>query len=145
MRRGQGKSHVFAPQAPRLMDTRGVFSLAPRLRQIERDFPGPRRFFEYPTLFWLASSDRAIRLLPWLGLVCGVVAIFGGTPGYVALACAWLIWLSFEPADCIFPWDTMLFEASFLVLLCRWCPTCPSSTPRRCRGPAWPSCFAGSP
>src|SRR5687768_4102695 len=38
-------------------------------------------------------------------------------PGYVALACAWLMWLSLEPGGCIFPWDTMLFEVAFLVLL----------------------------
>jgi hypothetical protein len=115
----------FVPQLTMLMGSRGLLPLAPRLRQIERDFPGPRRFFEYPTLFWLSSSDRAIRLLPWLGLVCGLVAIYGGTPGYIALACAWLMWLSLEPAGAIFPWDTMLFEVSFLVLFVPAVPMLP--------------------
>jgi hypothetical protein len=106
----------LAPQAERMLGSRGVLHLALRLEQIKRDFPGPRRFFEYPTLFWISCSDRAIRILPWLGLLCGVIAVFGGPAGYVALACAWLLWLSIEPAAAIFPWDTMLYEVSFLVL-----------------------------
>lgn len=115
----------FAPQAPALMGEHGVMNLAARLRRIERDFPGPRRFLEYPTLFWLSSGPRAIRLFPWLGLLCGVIAIFGGTPGYVALICAWLLWLSMEPAGTIFPWDTLLYEVSFLVLFLPAVPLLP--------------------
>jgi hypothetical protein len=106
----------FALQAEHMMGSNGVMPLAPRLVQIKRDFPGLRRFFEYPTVFWLDCSDRAVRLVPWLGFVCGFIAILGGTPGYMALACAWLLWLSIEPAGCIFPWDTMLYELAFLVL-----------------------------
>lgn len=104
------------PQLEMLLGSRGLLPIERRLACIRRDFPGPRRFFEYPSVLWLNSSDAFVRLIPWLGLTCGLVAIYGGPIGPWASALAFVLWLSIEPAALLFPWDTMLQEVGFLVL-----------------------------
>jgi hypothetical protein len=99
-----------------IIGARGAAPLAARLQHCRRDFPGVRRFFEFPTVFWLHASDRTIAMVPWLGVLAGVLACYGGPIGYAGLLLGWLLWLSVEPAGLIFPWDTMLQEAGFLVL-----------------------------
>ena len=84
--------------------------------RIRRDFPGLRRFFEYPSLFWLNSSDSVLRVAPFIGTLAGLWAIVGGPYAFWALAFAWVLWLSLETRGLIFPWDTMLQELGFLVL-----------------------------
>ncbi len=109
-----------------IIGTRGAAPLTARLAATRRDFPGVRRFFEFPTVFWLSSSDAMLRLVPLLGIASGVVAMYGGPVGYAALVLGWLLWLSVEPAGLIFPWDTMLQEAGFLVLFVPWVEPLPS-------------------
>jgi hypothetical protein len=104
------------PQLEAVVGTKGIIPVAARLRAIRRDFPGLRRFLDYPTVFWLSSSDGAVKLIPWVGVVCGLCMIYGGPVGPWALGLAWLLWLSLEPAALIFPWDTMLQEIGFLAL-----------------------------
>ena len=72
-----------------------------RLSRRVRAIPpsGIRRFFEFPTVFWLHASDSTIRLVPWLGVFAGVLACYGGPIGYVGLVLGWMLWLSVEPAD----------------------------------------------
>lgn len=107
---------ALAPQLVGIIGSRGAGPLAARLARARRDFPGVRRFFDFPTIFWLNSSDTMIRLVPLIGIVAGVMALIGGPIGWVGLAIGWVLWLSVEPAGLIFPWDTMLQEAGFLVL-----------------------------
>jgi lipase maturation factor 1 len=94
----------------------GAASIDMRLTRIRRDFPGIRRFFDFPTVFWLNSSDGMIRAVPMLGVLCGVLACYGGPVGYVGLLLGWFLWNSVEPAGLIFPWDTLLQEVGFLTL-----------------------------
>ncbi|MDD9945931.1 MAG: lipase maturation factor family protein [Myxococcales bacterium] len=75
-----------------------------------------RRFFEHPTLLWVLRSDRALRTLPIAGVLCGLAAVYGGTPGFVGLLLGWVLWLSLEPVGILYPWDTLLMEVGFLVL-----------------------------
>jgi Lipase maturation factor len=107
---------ALAPQVALTLASGGIIPLKPRLAQIKRDYPGVRRFFDNPSVMWISTSDGFIHAMPVLGLLCGVLAVYGGPVGYAALFVAWLIWLSFEPAGLIFPWDTMLQEVGFLVL-----------------------------
>jgi hypothetical protein len=107
----------LVPQVLALVGSRGLGPIAMRLTHIRRDYPGWRRFLDYPTLFWIDSSDRTIRVLPWVGVACGVVCVYGGPLAPWAHGLAWLLWLSLEPAALIFPWDTMLQEVGFLTLL----------------------------
>ena len=104
------------PQLEAALGTKGIIPIAKRLAAVRRDFPGVRRFVEYPTVFWLNSSDRAVKLIPWVGVLCGLCMIYGGPLSPWALGLGWLLWLSLEPAFLIFPWDTMLQEVGFLAL-----------------------------
>ena len=79
-------------------DSRGAVPIAPRLARMRRDFPGVRRFFEFPTVFWLNASDGMIRAVPLIGIVASLLAVYGGPPGYVGLVVCWLLWISVEPA-----------------------------------------------
>lgn len=97
----------------------GSHSLAPmRLlgERVRRDFPGPRRWFEQPSLLWISDSDAMQRSLAVLGLLSGALAIYGGPLGFYALVAAWMIALSLEPRGLMFPWDAMLLEVGFLAL-----------------------------
>src|SRR5690349_22274374 len=107
---------AMIPQIQVLAGARGHLPVRAWLARVRRDFPGPRRFFEYPTLLWLNASDGMLRALPIAGVVCGLAAIYGGPIGYAALIAGWIFWLSLEPAGLVFPWDTMLQEIGFLVL-----------------------------
>jgi len=107
---------AIAPQVDLTIGSRGLCPLDIKLSRIRRDYPGLRRFFDYPNLFWLNASDAVLHAAPVVGALCGVLAMYGGPWGYAALVVGWLIWLSFEPAGLIFPWDTMLQEVGFLVL-----------------------------
>lgn len=107
---------ALAPQVNVTLSAGGLIPIARRLDQIRADYPGIRRFFDYPSVMWLSASDRTLRALPIIGVICGLLAIYGGPIGYVGLLLGWMIWVSFEPAGLIFPWDTMLQEVGFLVL-----------------------------
>ena len=107
---------ALAPQVGITLGSRGLLPIARRLDRIRRDYPGARRLIDYPSVMWISASDRTLHALPVIGVVCGLLAIYGGPVGWVALLIAWMIWVSFEPAGLIFPWDTMLQEVGFLVL-----------------------------
>jgi Lipase maturation factor len=106
----------------------GAGPLAKRFDHARRDFPGIRRFFDFPSVFWINCSDTAIAMVPWLGVFAGVLAIYGGPVGYAGLVLGWMLWLSVEPAGLIFPWDTMLQEVGFLVLFLPLTRTLPALT-----------------
>ncbi len=116
----------LAVQILTIIGSRGATPLAVRLVAIRRDYPGIRRFFEFPSIFWWSASDRTIQLVPLVGVLCGLLACYGGTWGYLGLALGWFLWLSVMPAWAIFPWDTMLREAGFLALFLPLAKTLPS-------------------
>ncbi len=103
-------------QVTSVLGSRGVAPITPRLARIRRDYPGVRRFFDYPTLLWIDSSDTTLKLIPCVGALAGTVAMYGGDAGFVGLVIAWLLFLSLEPVGLVFPWDTLLLEAGFLAL-----------------------------
>jgi hypothetical protein len=104
------------PQLQRVIGSRGLGHIGPRLSAIRRDYPGLRGFHSMPTVLWLSHSDRTLRLIPWLGMAAGAICVYGGPLAPAAHALDWILWLSLEPALLIFPWDTMLQEAGFLSL-----------------------------
>ena len=113
------------PQLESIVGSRGIFPLSQRLAATRRDFPGIRGFLQFPSVLWLSSSDRVLRLIPFIGVLCGLTMICGGPASPWALALAWLLWLSIEPAMLIFPWDTMLQEVGFLALFLPTYPALP--------------------
>jgi hypothetical protein len=80
-----------------------------------RDFPGIRRYFEFPSLLWIFQGEAALRAFPYVGVLAGIWAIIGGPYAIVAFVVAWMLWLSLESRGVVFPWDTMLVEIGFLV------------------------------
>jgi hypothetical protein len=106
----------LVPQLHALLGSRGLGPIAPYFARARRDFPGLRRFLDFPTVLWLSSSDRTLRILPWLGVAAGTLCVIGGPLAFWAHALCWLLWLSLEPAMLLFPWDTMLQEVGFLSL-----------------------------
>jgi hypothetical protein len=106
----------IAPQLLAMIGSRGLGPITPRLACAKRDYPGLRRFFDFPTVLWLFNGDIALRVIPLLGIAAGAFCIYGGPYAFWAHLLAWALWLSLEPAALIFPWDTMLQEAGFLTL-----------------------------
>jgi hypothetical protein len=113
------------PQLEAGIGSGGLLPVGARFDAIRRDFPGLRRFTQYPSVLWLSRSDTTIRLIPWVGTLCGLVMFYGGPAAPYALVLAWVLWLSIEPAALIFPWDTMLQEAGFLALFLPNVPALP--------------------
>src|SRR4051812_17527043 len=56
--------------------SRGMHPAQNILAKVRRDYPGIRRFFEYPTLLWWVKSDQGLRMLTFAGFVCGLLAIY---------------------------------------------------------------------
>jgi hypothetical protein len=84
-------------QITTLVGERGIMPVEHKLRAMRRDFPGIRRFLFFPTLLWVAHSDRALRAL---------VGFWGFVVGY-------LVYLSFDVAlKLSFPWECVFFEVS---------------------------------
>lgn len=122
--------HDFVFGSARLLPVRA------QLARIRRDYPGPRRFLTYPTLLWLSDSEATLRAIPYLGVICGLLAIYGGPLGYAGLALGYVLWVSVEMRGFLFPWDTLLQEASFLALFLPLTEPLPSL---RATAPALPS------
>jgi lipase maturation factor 1 len=76
------------------------------------------RFWFTPTLFWFGSSDGAMTLVTWAGLIASVLLIFNLWPR-AALAVCFVCFLSFVTSAQDFAGyqsDGMLLEAGFLTL-----------------------------
>jgi hypothetical protein len=95
----------------------GGFPAWRRLAKIRRDFPAWRRWLHFPTLLWLNDSDAMLRLLTWVGWISAACLIYGGPCSPWALATCYLIYVSLDlMVGLIYPWDSLLFEASVLGL-----------------------------
>ena len=108
----------LAPQALPLRGRRGLAPVAETLRRVSADLPGLRGALYFPTLFWLDSSDAALVLLPWAGMLGGAaIAAFG--PSVWALLLCWACFLSWchSCAEVVpFPWQVLLCETGALAL-----------------------------
>lgn len=82
---------------------------------------GASAYWRVPTLFWLGSSDSAMRIACWLGILLSAAALAGVTNAVVQLA-LWVLYLSFVHVGQIFygyGWESQLLETGFLaVFLC---------------------------
>jgi hypothetical protein len=71
-----------------------------------------------PTLFWLSSSDRALMLVSWIGLVAALLVALNICPRVMLLIC-FVCFLSFVSAAqdfSAYQSDGMLLEAGFIAL-----------------------------
>lgn len=85
-----------------------------------RDFLAPGlRLLDAPTLFWLGSSDTALRAAAVAGALLSLVLIAGVAPRWCLLA-LWALYLSFVTVGqdfLAFQWDNLLLETALLAIL----------------------------
>ena len=84
---------------------------------------GPERFWYFPTLAWLNSSDNALQVMSIGGALGSLLLIFDLAP-IQALPILWMLYLSLVTVgqDFLgFQWDALLLEAGFLaIFLAPW-------------------------
>lgn len=79
----------------------------------------------HPSIFWLASDDTALNLVPWLGALLSFLALLGILEGPMLLG-SWFLYLSIITVGqtfMSFQWDALLLETGFLaIFLASWRP-----------------------
>lgn len=121
-----------------LIGSRGILPVASWVEAGTRSL-SVERYWEYPTLCWLNSSDMFLHLQCGAGALLALAALAGLAPA-PCFAILWALYLSLTIA-CReflgFQWDNLLLEAGFLSILlsplvwrCRLaCETSPARTP----------------
>ncbi len=105
-------------QARGLFGDRGILPIAAFLSN-QREALGVSAFLRVPSLFWVDASDGALLAVGCVGLVAGI-ALAAGCGSLLALAAAWISYLSFVSTGQVFlayPCDLLLLEAGFLAIL----------------------------
>lgn len=105
------------PQLLGLYGQRGILSIDHLLNILDREMK-IERFFHIPSLFWFASSDRALKFFCLLGMTASSLALLGFSQSWMLLLC-FVIYLSFVTCGQIFlsyQWDSLLLELGFLGL-----------------------------
>ena len=100
---------------PERHSSRGRLSAS---RRCGRQTSPAQRFWYAPTLLWFGSSDRALMLLCWAGLIASVLVVLNLWPR-ASLAICFVCFLSFVAAAQDFSSyqsDGMLLEAGFISL-----------------------------
>jgi len=107
----------FGVQAMGLIGSRGILPVADFLAGA-RTYIGSAAWREIPTLFWLNSSDGAIRAVWILGMCLAAVQLFGGNWRAVRIG-LFVLYLSLTSAGQDFmgyQWDGLLLESGFLAI-----------------------------
>ncbi|HXB67644.1 MAG TPA: lipase maturation factor family protein [Candidatus Acidoferrales bacterium] len=111
----------FGTQAMGLIGSHGILPLGDYLRAA-REGAGlgasVAAWWDVPSVFWLNSSDAAVRAVWILGTVCAAAAACGLWQRRALAACL-VLWLSVCSAGqdfLSFQWDVLLLEAGFLAL-----------------------------
>jgi hypothetical protein len=116
----------FGWQSMGLVGSSGIAPVSGNLARASQAL-GSAAWTAVPTLFWLSSSDAAIRAVCLAGLACAVLA-FTGFYWRAALVCAFVLYLSLvsaAPDFLSFQWDYLLLEAGFLAIFLALSPAVP--------------------
>jgi lipase maturation factor 1 len=98
-----------------LMGSQGILPASLFLKKAALELGGVQ-FFAYPTLFWIDSSDNALRLLTGVGMLFSMLVVAGICTGPL-LFLLWLMYLSVVTVGgdfMSFQWDILLLETGFL-------------------------------
>lgn len=100
-----------------LIGSRGLLPLQAALDSVPR--PGLSAYLNFPTLFWLARSDAAIRTATWAGAAISLALLAGVAPRVAAFLLGTLFLTCITAGRDFFQyqWDNLLMEAVFLCLL----------------------------
>ncbi|MEX1245166.1 MAG: lipase maturation factor family protein [Thermoanaerobaculia bacterium] len=100
-----------------LIGSQGVLPVSAYLDWV-RAQTGAGRYWQLPTLCWIASSDAALHALCGLGIAASLALLAGFAPAASAAA-AWVLYLSLSVAGQVFfqfQWDILLLEAGLLAI-----------------------------
>ncbi|HEY8091562.1 MAG TPA: lipase maturation factor family protein, partial [Polyangiaceae bacterium] len=110
----------LALQMDGLLGSHGLLPIASFLPRLHTHL-GAGAYWKLPTLLWLGSSDGALHVLCWTGVVLSAAALLGATNALLQLA-LWALYMSFVHAGQIFygyGWEIQLLETGMLaVFLC---------------------------
>jgi lipase maturation factor 1 len=101
-----------------LIGPNGILPAGELLHAVPQYFPGLARFWYAPTLLWFSSSNRALEIICWAGLIASILVVFNIWPRAALLIC-FVTFLSFVSAARDFSGyqsDGMLLEAGFICL-----------------------------
>ncbi|HEY1937384.1 MAG TPA: lipase maturation factor family protein, partial [Candidatus Angelobacter sp.] len=101
-----------------LIGPNGILPASEYLAEVTKYYSGLQRFWFAPTLFWFGSTNHALMLVCWLGLIASVAIILNLWPRGALLVC-FVCFLSFVAAGQDFSGyqsDGMLLEAGFISL-----------------------------
>jgi lipase maturation factor 1 len=96
----------------------GILPADELLKALPRYFPGAGRFWYAPTLLWFSSTDHALAIICWAGLIASILVVFNIWPRAALIVC-FVTFLSFVSAARDFSGyqsDGMLLEAGFISL-----------------------------
>ncbi|MFT4551902.1 MAG: hypothetical protein ACI9S8_000523 [Chlamydiales bacterium] len=93
----------------------GILSIKTYLQNIQKRHPGWIRFYYFPSVFWINSSDIALVAMVWLPLIASIMLILNiaTVPMLIFL---WVAWTSFICVDTAFmrrQSDSLLVEVGF--------------------------------
>src|SRR5262249_7466700 len=108
----------YAVQVDGLIGSTGILPAHEYLAIIRDHYSPSEAWREYPTLFWLDSSDAALRGTCGAGAGLAVALVCGVAPRLV-LVLLWAAYLSLTVAGGVFlgfQWDNLLLEAGLCAL-----------------------------
>ena len=112
----------LATQIVGLVGHNGILPVQDLLSEVQSRV-GPERYWYFPTLAWLGSSDGALRMMSAGGVFASLLLIIDIAPALV-LSLLWILYLSLVTAGqdfLAFQWDNLLLEAGFLaIFLAPW-------------------------
>jgi len=114
----------FGVQARGLIGSHGILPFADFLHAV-REYYGPARFWNVPTLFWFGSSDGALKAV-WIAGACLATLLLAGVQWRVIRVALFALYLSLDVAGQVFmtyQWDALLLEAGFLAIFLGSSPT----------------------
>ncbi|HEY2772414.1 MAG TPA: lipase maturation factor family protein, partial [Candidatus Binatia bacterium] len=107
----------LAVQIDGLYGSRGILPVGDYLQWIH-ERAGADAWRVHPTLFWLSSSDLALKACCWAGAGSAAALLFGFAPPLSAICC-WVLYFSLFQVGRVFlgfQWDILLLEAGFLAI-----------------------------
>src|SRR5579863_8958246 len=105
-------------QVTGLIGPNGILPANDYLRYLAQHLGTVERYWYAPTVFWLSSSDFALKLMCWIGMAAAVLLTINIWPRAMLLVC-FVSYLSFVAAlqdFSSYQSDSMLLEAGFIAL-----------------------------
>ena len=111
---------AFLSLATQIVGLAGAHGILPvsQLLATAESHVGRERYWFFPTLAWLNSSDAALQVMCIGGVLTSLLLIFDIAP-ILVLSLLWVLYLSLVTAGqdfMAFQWDSLLLEAGFLAI-----------------------------